>query len=151
MSTSSSGTGVSGPAPTPSDRPWQNTALPAEKRADLLLQAMTLEEKVAQLGSRWLGGALPDDEDGSGQPPSADGDAAEVAADPAAAELGHLLRQAHLRQQSVHPVADRKRRILPRPGGKLRRSSGFQLLHTRLLVRATLLQFRNISESQPAP
>jgi beta-xylosidase len=37
------------------DRPWQDVALPAEARADALLAAMTLDEKVAQLGSRWLG------------------------------------------------------------------------------------------------
>ncbi|MGC4938457.1 glycoside hydrolase family 3 N-terminal domain-containing protein [Kribbella sp. DT2] len=37
------------------DRPWQNTALTAEERAGLLLEAMTLPEKVAQLGSRWVG------------------------------------------------------------------------------------------------
>jgi beta-glucosidase-like glycosyl hydrolase len=62
LSTSSTGTGVSGPAPTPSDRPWQNTSLSAGKRADLLLQAMTLEEKVAQLGSRWAGNDMSDHE-----------------------------------------------------------------------------------------
>jgi len=48
--------------PTPADRPWQNSALPAEKRAELLLQAMTLEEKVAQLGSRWVGNDMADTE-----------------------------------------------------------------------------------------
>ncbi|MFI5713471.1 glycoside hydrolase family 3 N-terminal domain-containing protein [Kribbella sp. NPDC051620] len=37
------------------NQPWRDTALPAEKRADLLLQAMTPAEKVAQLGSRWVG------------------------------------------------------------------------------------------------
>lgn len=46
------------PSPTPvaadrQERPWQDTSRPAEERADLLLAAMTLEEKVAQLGSRW--------------------------------------------------------------------------------------------------
>jgi beta-xylosidase len=35
--------------------PWHDTALPAGERAELLLGAMTLEEKVAQLGSRWVG------------------------------------------------------------------------------------------------
>ena len=35
--------------------PWQNSATPAEQRVDLLLAAMTVEEKVAQLGSRWIG------------------------------------------------------------------------------------------------
>jgi hypothetical protein len=42
------------------DRPWQHTALSAEKRVELLLQAMTLEEKVAQLGSRWAGNDMAD-------------------------------------------------------------------------------------------
>ncbi|MEV6283745.1 glycoside hydrolase family 3 N-terminal domain-containing protein [Kribbella sp. NPDC051770] len=37
------------------DRPWLDTALTAEERAGLLLAAMTLPEKVAQLGSRWIG------------------------------------------------------------------------------------------------
>lgn len=44
------------------ERPWLNTALPPEKRAELLLQAMTLEEKVAQLGSRWAGNDMGDAE-----------------------------------------------------------------------------------------
>jgi beta-glucosidase len=47
---------------TSSDRPWQDTALPAAARAELLLQAMTLEEKVAQLGSRWVGNDMSDAE-----------------------------------------------------------------------------------------
>ncbi|TCM38932.1 glycoside hydrolase family 3 N-terminal domain-containing protein [Kribbella sp. VKM Ac-2568] len=47
-------------APAAGDRPWQNTALTAEQRTDLLLQAMTLEEKVAQLGSRWAGNDMAD-------------------------------------------------------------------------------------------
>ncbi|GAA1642837.1 glycoside hydrolase family 3 N-terminal domain-containing protein [Kribbella alba] len=46
----------------PDDRPWQNTSLPAAKRAELLLQAMTLEEKLAQLGSRWIGNDMADAE-----------------------------------------------------------------------------------------
>ena len=40
---------------------WQDPALPTADRVELLLEQMTLEEKVAQLGSRWIGGALPDD------------------------------------------------------------------------------------------
>jgi beta-xylosidase len=36
-------------------RDWQNTDLPIEDRVKALLDAMTLEEKVAQLGSVWLG------------------------------------------------------------------------------------------------
>ena len=40
---------------TPVDpaRPWTDTSLPATSRAELLLDAMTLTEKVAQLGSFW--------------------------------------------------------------------------------------------------
>jgi len=51
---------TSDPSAPSEDRPWQNTTLPAEKRAELLLQAMTLEEKVAQLGSRWVGNDMAD-------------------------------------------------------------------------------------------
>ncbi len=32
----------------PSERLWQDTSLPADKRVDFLLSAMTLQEKVAQ-------------------------------------------------------------------------------------------------------
>jgi beta-glucosidase len=53
---------TAGPTAGPEERPWQNTSLPAEKRAELLLQAMTLEEKVAQLGSRWIGNDMADAE-----------------------------------------------------------------------------------------
>ena len=42
------------------DRPWRDPALPAAERVGLLLQAMTLEEKVAQLGSRWAGNDMAD-------------------------------------------------------------------------------------------
>src|SRR4051812_44759602 len=34
---------------------WQNTRLSAADRVEALLQELTLEEKVAQLGSRWPG------------------------------------------------------------------------------------------------
>jgi beta-glucosidase len=33
--------------------PWHDTSLPVAERVDLLLEQMSLEEKVAQLGSRW--------------------------------------------------------------------------------------------------
>jgi beta-glucosidase-like glycosyl hydrolase len=52
---------------------WQDPTLSPADRVDLLLEQMTLEEKVAQLGSRWIGGGLPDD--GAGQSPTPDGDA----------------------------------------------------------------------------
>jgi len=42
---------------------WQDPAVPTADRVELLLEQMTLEEKVAQLGSRWIGGELPDDND----------------------------------------------------------------------------------------
>jgi beta-glucosidase len=42
---------------------------------ELLLAEMTLEEKVGQLGSRWIGGGLPDAGTGGGQAPAEDGDA----------------------------------------------------------------------------
>jgi beta-xylosidase len=36
-------------------RPWQDATRPAAERVELLLAEMTLDEKVAQLGSRWVG------------------------------------------------------------------------------------------------
>jgi beta-glucosidase len=54
---------------------WQDPALPAADRVELLLGQMTLEEKVAQLGSRWIGGGLPSAEAEAGQAPAGDGDA----------------------------------------------------------------------------
>ena len=44
-----------------STRPWQNTALTAAERVDLLMADMTVEEKVAQLGSRWVGNDMHTD------------------------------------------------------------------------------------------
>jgi beta-glucosidase-like glycosyl hydrolase len=70
---------VTTPDPTPvADRVtprWQDPTLPTADRVDLLLEQMTPEEKVAQLGSRWIGGGLPDATADSGQTPTADGDA----------------------------------------------------------------------------
>jgi beta-glucosidase-like glycosyl hydrolase len=43
-------------------RPWQDISLPDGDRVELLLSAMTLEEKVAQLGSRWVGNDMNDAE-----------------------------------------------------------------------------------------
>jgi len=49
-----------------SNRPWENPALTHEERADLLMSAMTLEEKVGQLGSIWIGfNAIAEDDKGS--------------------------------------------------------------------------------------
>ncbi len=48
------------------DRPWENVSLTHEERAELLMAAMTLEEKVGQLGSIWDGfNAIPEDGTGS--------------------------------------------------------------------------------------
>ncbi len=42
----------------PGPRPWQDITLPVAERVELLLGQMTPAEKVAQLGSRWLGSDL---------------------------------------------------------------------------------------------
>src|SRR5687768_13394625 len=57
--------------PTTAERaaaPWHDTTLPVAERVDLLLGHLTLEEKVAQLGSRWVGNEV--------DPPGVDTDAA---------------------------------------------------------------------------
>jgi beta-xylosidase len=38
---------------------WRDVARPVDERVEALLAAMTLEEKVAQLGSRWAGNDMP--------------------------------------------------------------------------------------------
>jgi beta-xylosidase len=39
------------------DRPWHDASLPLADRVEELLRRMSLEEKIAQLGSRWIGAA----------------------------------------------------------------------------------------------
>ena len=39
---------------------WRDTTRPIDERVDLLLAEMTLEEKLAQLGSRWVGNDMPE-------------------------------------------------------------------------------------------
>ena len=46
------------------DRPWEDVTASAAERADRLLRVMTLEEKVAQLGSRWVLGDVPGESGG---------------------------------------------------------------------------------------
>ncbi|GIF05652.1 glycosyl hydrolase [Actinoplanes siamensis] len=41
-------------------QPWRDPALPVADRVEALLAEMTLEEKVAQLGSRWVGNDMGD-------------------------------------------------------------------------------------------
>ena len=40
--------------------PWQNSERPIEKRVELLVAETSLEEKVAQLSSRWVGNDSPE-------------------------------------------------------------------------------------------
>jgi beta-glucosidase-like glycosyl hydrolase len=47
------------------EAPWRDISLPVAARVDLLLSAMTLEEKVGQLGSRWVGNDPADDHGGA--------------------------------------------------------------------------------------
>ena len=53
--------------------PWHDSARPVAERVELLLGRMTLEEKVAQLGSRWIGheaaGAAREQAPGEGDAP----------------------------------------------------------------------------------
>jgi beta-xylosidase len=57
----------------PAARPWQDVTLSVPERVSSLLTEMTLEEKVAQLGSRWVLGGLSRSEthpDGAAEPES---------------------------------------------------------------------------------
>jgi beta-glucosidase-like glycosyl hydrolase len=45
-------------------QPWQDAALPVAERVGLLLARMTLREKIGQLGSRWVGNDMHQDDDG---------------------------------------------------------------------------------------
>jgi beta-glucosidase-like glycosyl hydrolase len=66
------------PDPTPAGDqvtpPWQDPTRSTADRVGLLLEQMTLEEKVAQLGSRWIGGGLPDAGAGAEAAPTPDRD-----------------------------------------------------------------------------
>ena len=64
---------------------WQDTARSADERLDLLLAEMTLEEKVGELGSRWVGN-----------------DAAAIGDPPTSQETGTGLEEIH----SVAPTQD---------------------------------------------
>lgn len=48
------------------DTAWRDTTRPLDERVELLLAELTLDEKVAQLGSRWVGNDMPDPEGGVG-------------------------------------------------------------------------------------
>jgi len=53
-----SGEPVAQQTDTQSESVWQDETLPLPARVEVLLAAMTLEEKVGQLGSRWVGNNL---------------------------------------------------------------------------------------------
>lgn len=48
---------------SPKNRPWENTSLTHEARVEALMSEMSLEEKVGQLGSIWLGFSTSSDGD----------------------------------------------------------------------------------------
>ncbi|HEY2296427.1 MAG TPA: glycoside hydrolase family 3 N-terminal domain-containing protein [Jatrophihabitans sp.] len=87
-------------SPDSSDRPWQDTSLPIADRVEALLRELTLEEKVAQLGSRWLLAHLAvstdrDDDESLNVAPMQDVFASGAAAtleDASRHGLGHLTR-----------------------------------------------------------
>ncbi len=100
-------TADAGPAVETTSFPWHDTSLPVARRVELLLGRMTLEEKVAQLGSRWIGHEPPpagaDQAPGEGDAPQRHHDVAPMedvfrtAAAPSLQEaarfgLGHLTR-----------------------------------------------------------
>jgi beta-xylosidase len=62
---------VSIPAEERVTPPWRDTTLSIADRVESLLQEMTLEEKVAQLGSRWVGNDMQD-ETSTDQTPATD-------------------------------------------------------------------------------
>jgi beta-glucosidase-like glycosyl hydrolase len=76
------------PTAAPAVLPWQDVSLPVEERVGLLLQQMTLEEKVAQLGSRWVGNDRQDVDGGGTPEPDPDENAA---SDPQVAPMDDVL------------------------------------------------------------
>ena len=48
---------------SPKNRPWENTSQTHEARVEALMAEMSLEEKVGQLGSIWLGFSTSSDGD----------------------------------------------------------------------------------------
>jgi beta-glucosidase-like glycosyl hydrolase len=62
---SSAPSAIDQPPPSDSDLPvWRQTSRSVDERVEALLEAMTLREKVAQLGSRWLGNDMGGHDDG---------------------------------------------------------------------------------------
>ena len=58
--------------------PWQDSERPIDERVELLLAEMSLEEKVAQLGSRWVGNDEPESGDALTPPEAAEPDSNET-------------------------------------------------------------------------
>jgi beta-xylosidase len=63
------------PAPAGVTQPWHDVRRPVAERVEALLAQLTVEEKLAQLGSRWLRGDLggSDEPADTGQPAEPDG------------------------------------------------------------------------------
>ena len=83
----------------PGHRPWTDTSLPVADRVESLLGEMTLDEKVAQLGSVWVGAQLGSGDVAPMQEAFADPPSFEQAS---AHGLGHLTRAA--RDEAGGPV-----------------------------------------------
>ena len=85
-------------------RPWTDTSLPIAERVESLLGEMTLDEKLAQLGSAWVGANL-----GSGNvAPLQEAFGDPLTFDQASADgLGHLTRP--LGTQPIDPVEGARR------------------------------------------
>ncbi|MFF3258065.1 beta-glucosidase [Streptomyces sp. NPDC002932] len=62
-------------------RPWSSTELPVGRRVELLMAEMSLEEKLAQLGSLWPGLTVPQETRDEHAAREGDADGTETAAD----------------------------------------------------------------------
>ena len=103
-------------------RPWTDTSVPLAERVESLLSEMTLDEKLAQLGSVWVGAQL-----GSGNvAPMQEAFADPLSFEQASAHgLGHLTRPAPgpWIRSKAHAASPRCSRTLSRARGSACRRS----------------------------
>jgi beta-glucosidase len=95
------------PQPSATCWPWHNTELSPEARAELILAAMTLEEKLAQLGSFWP--RAEEDKAAEGNIAPLEDEMSDSGTDFAVASehgLGHLTRVFGSRPTEVGPGID---------------------------------------------
>ena len=59
------GGAATGGTQSPHERPWADAGVPFDERVEALLTAMSLDEKVAQLGSVWPGADAPGEDGGA--------------------------------------------------------------------------------------